>query len=368
MLFPSQILRLDTALRLASLATIAGLLPTSSAQTSSSCNPTAGQTCPADPALGGALTIDFTSGASSSFTSSGSPTYDSTGAHFTVAKSGDAPTITSKFYIMFGKYSITMKAAPGQGIVSSAILQSDDLDEIDWEWLGGRDSEVQSNYFSKGQAGSGKSAVLPVSEAQEEFHTYTLEWTSTQIVWQIDGTTVEAIQASSVGGLYPQTPMQLKIGAWAGGDPTNPPGTIAWAGGQTNYGSGPFTMTVQSVDVQDYSTGSSYSYSGTTGTWQSIKSNGGTISGGSSNVDTSAPQVTSTSSGQVPWDGTHRSSSSAATPNAGGWTVSTMSSSSSVNTNLPGLPSGWTVSPSGKVVPYSSSATVSTHHPASALS
>ncbi|GAB7341066.1 hypothetical protein MBLNU457_7386t1 [Dothideomycetes sp. NU457] len=358
MLFPSQILRLDTALRLASLATIAGLLSTSLAQTSSTCNPTAGQTCPADPALGGALTIDFTSGASSAFTSSGSPTYDSTGAHFTVAKSGDAPTITSKFYIMFGKYSITMKAAPGQGIVSSAVLQSDDLDEIDWEWLGGRDSEVQSNYFSKGQSGTGRSAILPVSQAQEQFHTYTIEWTSTQIVWQIDGVTVEAVQASTAGSLYPQTPMQLKIGAWAGGDPTNPPGTIAWAGGQTNYANGPFTMTVKSVDVQDYSTGSSYSYSGTTGTWQSIKSNGGTINGGSSNVDTSAPQVTSTSSGQEPWDGTHRSSSSATTPNAGGWTVSTVSSSSSINTNLPGLPSGWTVSPSGKVVPLSSSATV----------
>ena len=178
MLLLSQILRLDTAVRLASLATIAGLLPTSSAQTSSSCNPTAGQTCPADPALGGAVNIDFTSGASSSFTTSGSPTYDSNGAHFTVAKSGDAPTITSKFYIMFGKYSITMKAAPGQGIVSSAVLQSDDLDEIDWEWLGGRDSEVQSNYFSKGQTGSGKSAVLSVSQSQEEFHTYTVEWLS----------------------------------------------------------------------------------------------------------------------------------------------------------------------------------------------
>lgn len=47
--------------------------------------------------------------------------------------------------------SFFLKAAPGTGIVSSAILQSDDLDELDWEWLGGTDyaSKVQTNYFGK---------------------------------------------------------------------------------------------------------------------------------------------------------------------------------------------------------------------------
>lgn len=37
-----------------------------------------------------------------------------------------------------------MTAAPGTGVVSSAILESDDLDEIDWEWLGGEPANVQS--------------------------------------------------------------------------------------------------------------------------------------------------------------------------------------------------------------------------------
>lgn len=54
------------------------------------------------------------------------------GANFTVAKSKDSPTIVSKDYIMWGKFEVTMKAAPGAGIVSSLVLQSDDLDEIDW--------------------------------------------------------------------------------------------------------------------------------------------------------------------------------------------------------------------------------------------
>jgi beta-glucanase (GH16 family) len=44
---------------------------------------------------------------------------------------------------MFGKVEVAMKAAPGAGIVSSVVLQSDTLDEIDWEWLGADPDEVQ---------------------------------------------------------------------------------------------------------------------------------------------------------------------------------------------------------------------------------
>lgn len=81
----------------------------------------------------------------------GSVTYDATnGANFTIAESGDAPTMQSNWYIFFGEVSVEMKVAPGTGIVSCAILESDDLDEIDWEWLGGTADQVETNYFGKG--------------------------------------------------------------------------------------------------------------------------------------------------------------------------------------------------------------------------
>lgn len=54
------------------------------------------------------------------------------GAHFRIQKSGDAPTIQSDFYIMYGNVSCNFRAAPGAGIVSSLVLLSDVLDEIDW--------------------------------------------------------------------------------------------------------------------------------------------------------------------------------------------------------------------------------------------
>ena len=205
-----------------------------------------------------------------------------------------------------------MKTAPGAGIVSSSVLQSNDLDEIDWEWLGAQNDQVQSNYFGKGQTTTyDRAAVHAVSDTQGDFHTYTTEWTDSQIVWQIDGKTVRVLAADSADGQFPQTPAQLRIGAWSGGDPSNPQGTIAWAQGPTDYSQGPFTMVVSSVSVTDYSTGSEYVYYDRSGDWTSIGSKGGKVNGnaGGSMVDTDAPQITSTSNSNIiPWQGTHAES------------------------------------------------------------
>jgi hypothetical protein len=132
----------STIRALTALASAATLIAPSIAQTWSNCNPTLRSDCPPDSALGRTVNIDLKS-ASDSFTAQGNPTYGSDGASFTVAKSGDSPQLTSKWYIMFGKVEVAMKAAPGAGIVSSVVLQSDTLDEIDWEWLGADPDEVQ---------------------------------------------------------------------------------------------------------------------------------------------------------------------------------------------------------------------------------
>jgi hypothetical protein len=96
---------------------------TAFAQTSSICNPLTASGCPADPALGKSINVDFTKGASSAgFTVQGSPApvYDPTnGLTLTVAGSGNAPELVSSWYIMFGRVDVVLKAAPGVGIVSS---------------------------------------------------------------------------------------------------------------------------------------------------------------------------------------------------------------------------------------------------------
>lgn len=263
------------------LSTIAILATTALAQTFTDCNPLK-QSCKPDPALGGAENFDFTNGALNDWTVTFKPhrvTYDARGAELTVAEQGDNPTIQSDFFFMFGRVEAVLQAAPGVGIVSSFVLQSDDLDEIDLEWLGGDNTQVQTNFFVKGNTDTyDRGAFHPIANPTGELHTYAIEWTQEQITWFIDGAPIRTLLATDYHG-FPQSPMQIRIGIWAGGDPTNNPGTIQWAGGETNYQTGPYSMVIKSVNVEDYSTGHEYYYSDMSGTWQSIKSNGGEIRG-----------------------------------------------------------------------------------------
>ena len=222
-----------------------------------------------------AIDVDFTQGEVNSFQASGGTVnYGSDGAVFTVSKGGDAPQLTSVFYIMFGRVEFTMKAAPGAGIVSSFVLQSDCLDEIDWEWLGADANEVQTNYFGKGQPDFKNGGYHPLEGGvQEDYHNYTCVWTKEKLDWYIDDELIRTLlyEEANEGKNYPQTPMKLSLGIWAGGDPTLPEGTIAWAGGETDYDAGPYSMYVKSAYVEDFSTGKEYIYGDKSGSWESIE-------------------------------------------------------------------------------------------------
>lgn len=90
--------------------------------------------CPADSALGKTITVDFTEGENSEFTAESGTTitYGTNGAEFIMTSEGLASTIVSSNYIFFGKVEVVMRAANGTGVISSFVMESDDLDEIDW--------------------------------------------------------------------------------------------------------------------------------------------------------------------------------------------------------------------------------------------
>ncbi|RDW95195.1 hypothetical protein BP5796_00958 [Coleophoma crateriformis] len=257
------------------VAGLSTLLAPVLAQTWSSCNPM-NTTCPANPALGESYNFNFSSAQflkESWNITAGSLSYGDQGTEFTVAKQGDSPTVQSNFYIFFGSVSVVMKAATGQGIVSSIVLESDDLDEVDWEFMGGNNTSAETNYFGKGNTTSYDRAIYyGVDNPTGSFHNYTVDWTSDRIEWLIDGTLVRTLAyADALGGEnFPQTPMNIRIGIWAGGDPSNSQGTIEWAGGATDYAGCPYTMYVSHVNIQDYSTGSAYNWGDKTGSWKSI--------------------------------------------------------------------------------------------------
>lgn len=187
--------------------------------------------CPENPALGGTANFDFSS-PSDRFYSVGlgtQPEYGKDGVSFTINKQGDSPTIQSKFYIMFGHLEVDLKAAPGQGVVSSVVLLSDCLDEIDWEWVGGNNGQVQTNFFARGGNGVFNRATWQENPGNHDgFHKYAIDWTSERIEFSIDGNVVRSVGANDAvaSGQYPQTPMFVKLGIWAGGDPNNEDGTI----------------------------------------------------------------------------------------------------------------------------------------------
>lgn len=104
------------------------------AQTYSNCNPMK-KTCPANPgSTESDLKFDFTQSSALDkwTTTAGKVDIGSDGAAFTINQKGDAPTIQTDFYFFYGEITVEMKTAPGQGIVSSIVLESDDLDEVDW--------------------------------------------------------------------------------------------------------------------------------------------------------------------------------------------------------------------------------------------
>lgn len=317
------------------------------------CNPLTAGTCPAVTALGTTVNVDFTAGASTQLPGSyNTITYESDGVHLSVTKQGDSPILISPWYIMFGRFEVVFKSATGVGMVSSAILQSDDLDEIDWELLGATPAEAQTNYFGRGVTETyDREVTVASATSQTAFNTYVIDWNADRIIWSINGVALRTLYAanadvdSSGRSEYPQTPMQIKIGAWAGGDPSNPSGTITWAGGQINYADGPYTMIVKSVSVSDYSTGSQYSYnSGGNGSWHDITATGGTVLGASSGSTAS----TTASSKSV-------ASSTASSTSPASSTASTSTSASAVSSST--LPSSYETFPTTT----SSSSLVDTH-------
>ncbi|ROW08238.1 hypothetical protein VMCG_03303 [Cytospora schulzeri] len=314
--------------RLASAAAV--VLTASSlanAQTYSACNPMERTDCPADPAVGKTTTIDFTKGENDFFTVADGTklTYDdSLGAVFTINKETDAPTISSTGYIFFGKVDVVVRASMGQGVVTSFVLQSDDLDEIDWEWLGGDDTEVQTNYFGKGNTTTyDRGGFSGVGSPVEDFHTYTIDWNAERLNWIIDGAVVRTLKYADANGgkSYPQTPMQIKLGTWVAGRKDAAIGTVEWAGGYTDFTEAPFMGYYKSVTIEDYMNGETsakqYVWGDKTGSYESIK------------VEKTTDKTTTSSSSESGSKSTQSASSTAASSaKSTASTMSTVTSSS----------------------------------------
>jgi endoglucanase len=103
-----------------------------------------------------------------------------------------------------GFYSVSMKPAKKSGVISSFfVYNGSPWNEIDIEFLGKDTTCVQFNYYINGQGGHEYVYSLGF-DAAEEFHEYSFDWSSTSIVWYVDGKAVyqvtENIPADNVYG------------------------------------------------------------------------------------------------------------------------------------------------------------------------
>lgn len=113
------------------------------------------------------------------------------------------------------------------------------------------------------------------------FHTYTIEWTKSALIFSIDGTERKTLRTGDIpAAKWPQTPMQVKLGLWAI-DETSDTGEIQWAGGKPDWDAAPFKAHFKSVEIEDYMGGCEeasgdveYLYSERTHGWEEVRIKG----------------------------------------------------------------------------------------------
>ena len=83
-------------------------------------------------------------------------------------------------------------------------------DEIDFELVSNRPSEVQTNIYDNEPLGAGHPAFHPITGSVTDYHTYVIKWLPGEISWLVDGVTVRTTTT-----LVPERPMHFHLNMWA---------------------------------------------------------------------------------------------------------------------------------------------------------
>lgn len=267
------------------------------------------------------------------------------GAELEFLERYDSQQLYSSFYFLFGRIEFVVQAAPGPGIISDMMTLSDDLDELDWEFRGTLDDEVQTGWFGKGVTGLYNHSITPkIPTPMTQFHTYAFDWTADRVIWEADGAVVRTLYAADCVGTanqYPQTPMKAMIGLWDAGDPDH---YDPWSAGLTPIPppAGGYSFYVKSVKIWNNNPAACYDWVGHSGSWQSIKAVNDSSACGISPTSSStivpiSSTVSSLSSMMVSLSSTTSSSSSMITslsPTTSSFSSTTVPISSTTSSSL----------------------------------
>ncbi|MEL7128138.1 MAG: family 16 glycosylhydrolase [Pseudomonadota bacterium] len=118
----------------------------------------------------------------------------------------------------FGRYEVIMKAAEGEGLVSSFFTHIGPYfgaphDEIDIEFLGKDTTKVYLTWFKNGEKGPERWHQLPF-DAAKDYHLYAFEWTPETIRWFADGALIYERPDNALA--VPATPGRIIMNLWTG--------------------------------------------------------------------------------------------------------------------------------------------------------
>lgn len=156
-------------------------------------------------------------------------------------KNSGGTVLTSTRSVWYGKISARIKSSHLAGVITAFILFSGVRDEIDYEFVGSALDIAETNFYWQGALNYTNSQNISTTDTFENFHTYEVDWHEDYITWSLDGVVGrtlyknETYNETSKQYQYPQTPSRVHLSIWPGGNATNAPGTIAWAGGEINW-------------------------------------------------------------------------------------------------------------------------------------
>ncbi|CEO94310.1 hypothetical protein PBRA_000095 [Plasmodiophora brassicae] len=145
---------------------------------------------------------------------------------------GNGTILSTTRSLKYGVVEATFKQSGVPGVVSSFILASNDLDEIDLEITGADLYNVNSNWYyrgkellnAQGQNVNGYSYWTNDNNA-DVYHTYRIDWNAERIQWAINGVVFKTALANETTGYgFPSSPARISFGVW------QTPFTSTWAG------------------------------------------------------------------------------------------------------------------------------------------